>query len=573
MEWSRSTCTCITAAAAVLLLLPRLCSAAGDKLSRGESLSPGETILSSGGAFVLGFFAPSDAAPGRQYLGIWYNNITVTARTVVWVANRDAPVTVGERSGGNSSAAPSLVLANDTSSLVLSDAGGRVVWTANITTAASSGSATGSTAAVLQNDGNLVILSPNAAKPLWQSFDHPTDTFIPGMKVGLRRRKRDDGVDGWRIVSWKDPGDPAPGSFSYGMDPSTSLQLLLWNGTRIYWRSMPWTGYSTVSRYYTATGAGIYVAVVDSEEEIYTTFSVNEGAPPTRYVVTGDGKYQLLSWNRNASAWTTLESWPTRACSPYGSCGAYGCCHHTQAAATCKCLDGFEPANPAEWSRGVFSRGCRRSQALAPCGGGGEGDSFLAMPSMKVPDKFVLLGNMTSGDECAAACRRDCACEAYAYASLRSSSAKGDVARCLVWTGELVDAQMIGAYWGVTAETLNLRVPAGFTGSIFFCSCRITVSIFNRQQKHLLVIPHEALTCICAGKKKGTKTLKILLPVLASVLIVTCSVLVWLRKCRAKGISFVFYLYIYSLNFFCFGLRHKNSGGKKKGEKEHYNLG
>uniref|UniRef100_K3ZZR5 non-specific serine/threonine protein kinase n=1 Tax=Setaria italica TaxID=4555 RepID=K3ZZR5_SETIT len=463
MEWSRSTSTCITAA--VLLLLPRLCSPAGDKLTRGESLLPGETIVSNGGAFVLGFFAPSDAAPGRQYLGIWYNNITVTASTVVWVANRDAPVIIGEGSGGNSSAAPSLALANDTSSLVLADASGRVVWTANITAAMSSGSATGSTAAVLQNDGNLVILSPNAAKPLWQSFDHPTDTFIPGMKVGLRRRTRDDGVDGWRIVSWKGPGDPSPGSFSYGMDPNTSLQLLLWNGTRIYWRGTPWTGYPTVSRYHPATGTVIYVAVVDGEEEIYTTFSVNEGAPPTRYVVTGAGKFQLLSWNRNASAWTTLESLPGRGCSPYGSCGAYGYCHHTQTAATCRCLDGFEPASRAEWSRGVFSRGCRRSQALAPCGGGGEGDAFLAMPSMKVPDKFVLLGNMTSGDECAAACRRDCACEAYAYASLRSSSAKGDIARCLVWTGELVDTQMIGAFWGVTAETLNLRVPAGFTDS------------------------------------------------------------------------------------------------------------
>jgi hypothetical protein len=90
------------------------------------------------------------------------------------------------------------------------------------------------------------------------------------------------------------------------------------------------------------------------------------------------------------------------------------------------------------------------------------------MSNMKVPDKFVLLGNMISVDDCAAACRRNCSCVAYAYASLRSSSAKGDIARCLVWTGELVDAQMIGAIWGVTAETLNLRVPAGFTGLILF---------------------------------------------------------------------------------------------------------
>ncbi|XP_066341082.1 S-locus-specific glycoprotein S13-like [Miscanthus floridulus] len=110
----------------------------------------------------------------------------------------------------------------------------------------------------------------------------------------------------------------------------------------------------------------------------------------------------FLSWNRNASMWTTLESWPSRSCSPYGSCGAYGYCDNTLPVAMCKCLDGFEPASQAEWSDSIFSVGCRRSPALAPCGD--EGDAFLAMPNMKVPDKFVLLGNMSSGDECAAEC-------------------------------------------------------------------------------------------------------------------------------------------------------------------------
>jgi len=461
MEWSR--CTCITAAVLLLLLLlPRLCSPAGDKLTHGESLRPGDTIVSDGGAFVLGFFTPSDATPARQYLGIWYSNTTVTVQTVVWVANRDAPVTIDGRSG-NSPSAPSLALVSDASNLVLSDASGRVAWTTNITGATSSGAA-GSTAAVLRNDGDLVVLSPDGAT-LWRSFDHPTDTFIPGMKVGRRYRPR-DGVDGWRIVSWKVPGDPSPGNFSYGMDPNTSLQLLLWNGTRIHWRTSAWTGYMTAGKYHGATGTVIYQTVVDSDEEIYASFSVADGAPPTRYVVTDAGKFQLLSWDRNASAWAPLESWPSRACSPYGSCGAYGYCDHSQAAGACKCLDGFEPASQGEWSRGVFSRGCRRSQALAPCGGGGEGDAFLAMANMKVPDKFVLLGNMVSDDECAAACRRNCSCVAYAYKSLRSSRANGDMARCLVWTGELVDAQMIGAIWGVAAETLNLRVPAGFAGLI-----------------------------------------------------------------------------------------------------------
>ncbi|KAL6655102.1 hypothetical protein ACP70R_005928 [Stipagrostis hirtigluma subsp. patula] len=490
MEWSRSCCIAV-----LLLLLPRLCSPAGDQLAPGEALLPGQTIVSDGGAFALGFFSPSNSTPARQYVGIWYNNIPV--RTVVWVANREVPAIADEPSGNSSSAStPSLALASDTSNLVLSGADGRAVWTTNVTATASSPSNGSTTTAVLLNTGNLVLRSPNGTT-LWQSFDHLSDTFIPGTKIGLRYRTHDGG----RIVSWRGPGDPSPGSFSYGMDPDTSLQMLVWNGTRPYWRSGVWTGYMTISRYHATTGTVIYVAVVDGEDEIYTTFSVSDGAPPTRYVVTDAGRFQLQSWNRNASAWTVLESWPSTACSPYGSCGAYGYCDVTAAAgATCRCPDGFEPASREEWTGGVFSRGCRRTQALAPCGGGGGEDGFLALPYMKVPDKFVLVGSINSDAECAAECRRNCTCVAYAFASLRSSSAKGNIARCLVWTAPLVDAQMIGERWGVTAETLYLRVPAGSIGS-------------------------------GGGARKNV--VRIVLPVLAGVLVLVSIFLLWC--CKSRG--------------------------------------
>ncbi|TVU10303.1 hypothetical protein EJB05_43826, partial [Eragrostis curvula] len=485
MEWSRSTC--ITAV--VLLLLPRLCSPAGDQLAAGESLLPGQTIVSDGGAFALGFFSPSNATPGRQYIGIWYN--TIPARTVVWVGNRDAPVIVGDaRSGNSSAAAPSLALSNNTSNLILYDAGGRIVWTTNITATATSSSSTATTTAVLKNNGNLVLQSPNSTV-LWQSFDHPTDTFVPEMKVGLRDRSS---RESWRVVSWKGPGDPSPGSFSYGMDPDTLLQMLVWNGTRRYWRSTPWTGYMALTRYYPATGTAIYVTVLDGDDEVYMSFTVSDGSPPTRYVVTDAGRFQLLSWSRNASAWTALESWPSSSCSPYATCGAYGYCDLSTgpAEATCKCLDGFEPASREEWSGGVFSRGCRRTQALAPCGGE---DGFLPFRYMKVPDKFVFVGNKSS-DECAAECSRNCSCVAYAFANLSSSSAKGEVARCLVWTDDLVDTQMIGDRWGVTVDTLYLRVPSG-----------------GRARKNIV---------------------KIVLPVVAGALVFTCIFVVCFCKFRGK---------------------------------------
>ena len=221
-------CSAIACAAALLLLLLLRPCESDDRIVPGKPLSPGATVVSEDGSFALGFFSPANSTPAKLYIGIWYNDIPQL--TVVWVANRETPVT-------SSSASLSLTNASD---LVLSDAGGRVAWTTNVAGAAPAPAAGGAAAAVLLNTGNLVIRSPDGTT-LWQSFDHPADTFLPGMKIRVRYRSR----DGERLVSWRGPDDPSPGSFTYGMDPDTFLQAFIWNGTRPVARTAPWTGYLT----------------------------------------------------------------------------------------------------------------------------------------------------------------------------------------------------------------------------------------------------------------------------------------------------------------------------------------
>ncbi|KAL5201714.1 hypothetical protein ABZP36_036068 [Zizania latifolia] len=257
-------------------------------------------------------------------------------------------------------------------------------------------------------------------------------------------------------------------------------------------REGPWTGYTVDSQYQTNTTAIVYLAIVNNDEEIYISFTVSDGAPHTRYVLTYAGKYQLQIWNGSSSAWTVLQEWPTWNCDRYDYCGPYGYCDTTaKPAPTCKCLTGFEPASTEEWDSGRFSRGCRRKEAVH-CG-----DRFLAMPGMQSPDKFVLVPNRTL-EGCAAECSNNCSCIAYAYANMSSSRrSKGDVTRCLVWAGELVDAGKTGDE-DLGGDTLYLRLAG-----------------------------------LHPGRRTKINAVKIVLPVLASsVLILLC---ISIARLKAKG--------------------------------------
>ncbi|GAB4841298.1 hypothetical protein Ancab_039694 [Ancistrocladus abbreviatus] len=62
--------------------------AAVNTINATHLLRDGETLVSSGGKFQLGFFTPGSSS--RRYVGIWYMKVSVC--TVVWVANRKIPL-------------------------------------------------------------------------------------------------------------------------------------------------------------------------------------------------------------------------------------------------------------------------------------------------------------------------------------------------------------------------------------------------------------------------------------------------------------------------------------------------
>ncbi|KAM3390152.1 hypothetical protein ACQJBY_011997 [Aegilops geniculata] len=403
-----------------ILILPFLSSLcqSDDQLTHAKPLSAGDTLISKGGVFALGFFSPNSSSTSL-YLGIWYHNIP--GHTVVWTANRDNPIAA--------TSSPMLAITNS-SDLVLSDSQGGSPWAVkfNITSMG--------VAAVLLDTGNFVLMSPNGTC-IWQSFDHPTDTILPGTRIYLSEKARVVR----RLIAWKGPTDPSTGDFSLGLDPNSNLQLVIWH------RTMPYLRLNILDD--ASVGGGIYqntifyeAIVGTSRDGFYYEFSVSGGSPYARLVLDHMGALRTLSWN-NHSSWTTVFEHPASSCDVYASCGPFSYCDNTGAAATCRCLDGFESAGLD------ISSGCRRTKALK-CG---KQSHFVTLPKMKLPDKFVHVLNR-SFDECTTECSNNCSCTAYAYTNLSSNGAMADQSNCLLWTGELVDT---GKYSN-NDENLYLRL-------------------------------------------------------------------------------------------------------------------
>ena len=75
----------------VLLCCYQTC-AAGDTIRQNDPISDGdgETLLSAGKTFELGFFTPNGSSSHQRYVGTWYYRLE--PKTVVWVANRNDPL-------------------------------------------------------------------------------------------------------------------------------------------------------------------------------------------------------------------------------------------------------------------------------------------------------------------------------------------------------------------------------------------------------------------------------------------------------------------------------------------------
>ncbi|XP_072993283.1 G-type lectin S-receptor-like serine/threonine-protein kinase B120 isoform X2 [Typha latifolia] len=411
------------------LLIVSLCFAsllchAADTLTPGQSLRDGEKLISASKIFELGFFSRPGKST-RRYVGVWYYNSS--ADPVLWVANRDAPI--ADSSGR--------LAINTDGNLVVVDENKNILWSSN--TKVESNDST----VQLLDTGNLVL--NNSGTVAWQSFDHPTDTYLPGMKVGLDLQTNVNQL----FTSWKSADDPGVGNFSMGIDPKRSTQIFIWKGTKPWWRSGRWNGqvFLGIQNMVPTYIYGFRLSNFLQEQKMYFYYTGYDSSH--HYVLTSDGIEKYMEWSQDTKSWHTPFAQPITRCEHYNECGNYGSCSDENSP-ICTCLKGYVPVNDSEWNSGNWNSGCVK-RTLFQCernttsssNGTVKDDGFWKMEQVKLPDLSDWYSEVLTEDGCRVTCLSNCSCKAYAY-----TSGIG----CLIWAQDLVDIHIFSSGGEVLAD-------------------------------------------------------------------------------------------------------------------------
>ncbi|KAF8035937.1 hypothetical protein BT93_C1840 [Corymbia citriodora subsp. variegata] len=260
-----------------LLLLPLLAMFFGSSFGAIDTIRPkdlltsNDNLVSEAGVFELGFF--NDVASGIYYLGIWFK--ADPNRRAIWVSREnpmiDSSCTLQIRYDGN------LVMIDRRQTPMIVNSG-MLATNAN-------------TSATLLDSGNFVLKQGGAV--IWQSFDYPTDTFLPGMKVGWFGLHTDQSRR-QVLVAWVTPQNPARGSFTLGVDYSGSTKLSVWREDNVDMDIGFWDRGSF--RFIFANTSDRYnFSYVSNENETYFSFNSKGTDASTWFVMASTG--QLEEYN------------------------------------------------------------------------------------------------------------------------------------------------------------------------------------------------------------------------------------------------------------------------------------
>ncbi|XP_057448809.1 G-type lectin S-receptor-like serine/threonine-protein kinase At4g27290 isoform X2 [Lotus japonicus] len=399
-----------------------------DSLEVNHSIRDGQSLVSASGNIEAGFFSPGNST--RKYLGVWYRN--VSPLTVVWVANREKPLQ-------NNSGV--LKLNQNGILLLLDGANNSTLWSSNISAAGNNNPVV---AAQLLDSGNLVVKNANNDSFLWQSFDYPCDTLMPGMKLGWNL---ETGLERF-LSSWKSTDDPAKGEYTMRIDHRGYPQVFAFKGSDIISRTDQWNGESL--RGYPAPDPKYNQTFVFNEKEVYYEFEFLESSAASLYRLFPSGDGEVISWTiGSGNSRQVVTKAGLDECDKYAYCGANSICSANGYVATCECLKGYAPKSPQQWSLQNWTDGCvPRNKTICK---NSYTDGFWTYTYSKLPDTSSSWFNKTMNlEECKVLCLRNCSCVAYANLYVTNGGTG-----CLLWFHNMVDVRK----YSQRGQDLYVRVP------------------------------------------------------------------------------------------------------------------
>lgn len=299
----------------------------GSAISPGSSITAGSTHswVSPLGDFAFGFYHLSN----DLYLaGIWFDKIP--EKILVWSANRDNPAPLD-----------SVVQLNNTGHFeILSPTGSIIPSTfTEQKTPASSGQ--------MQDDGNLVLKNANP-EAVWQSFDWPTDTLLPGQVLGVDKK----------MFSARTSSDFSTGNFMLQMQSDGNLVLSNYLFSNIgYWFTIATEVANTVLMF--NNSASMFLTNGTSPiGQIFRNLTVNDQAPIKDYYhratigVHGDFR-QYIHHKTDRNEWKKIWGAMSDPCLVNTVCGLNGLCISSDNdTVTCDCLPGFVHLDPTDAMKG-----------------------------------------------------------------------------------------------------------------------------------------------------------------------------------------------------------------------------
>ncbi|KAD3068323.1 hypothetical protein R6Q59_017704 [Mikania micrantha] len=360
----------------IFLLVVVLLPIGFSQIPLGSKLSVEEKNhwVSPNGDFAIGFFNHLN----EYGIGIRISSglIPFEKQPIVWVVGGD--LRVGEKSYFELTKTGELVLFDSTR--------GVTVWASKTTNSSVD-------YAVLQDDGNLVILNKNK-DTVWQSFDTPSDTLLPGQNLSSNQLLRAASRNA--ISSY----------YSLRIGPVGDLELK-WENDVVYWRSASFPTRSAIRAVLASDGA--FQLFDDMSSLIWSVFSNDHGEPDVKFRflrLDVDGNLRLHSWSKNSTSWALVWQAVENQCDVFATCGLTGiCAFNGSGSVVCKC-----PFSPSSLSSSKcllpYQQTCESGSSMVKL-------EHTSLYAIYPPNETVI--SQVSSTQCQNLCQEDHLCTAATF--------------------------------------------------------------------------------------------------------------------------------------------------------------